>query len=161
VTGFFYNPNIHPAEEHARRRDALERYAPSLGIELLFGADDGPEAWFAAVAAGEEERCRHCFELRLGTTAREAKRRGDEAFSTTLLYSIFQKHDLIREAGEAVERREGVRFLYRDLRPGWQEGYERYRAAGLYRQRYCGCVFSEGERRARRRGPAPAGPHVP
>jgi predicted adenine nucleotide alpha hydrolase (AANH) superfamily ATPase len=122
VTGYFYNPNIHPGEEHARRRDALERYAPALGLDVLYAADDGPGAWAAAVAEAGEERCRACFALRLEATAREARRRGDAAFSTTLLFSIFQKHDLIREVGEAAGRATGVPFLYRDLRTGWQEG---------------------------------------
>jgi predicted adenine nucleotide alpha hydrolase (AANH) superfamily ATPase len=154
LTGYFYNPNIHPAEEHALRRETLERYAPALGLELVVAPDDGPGAWEAAVAGREEDRCRHCFALRLGATAREARRRGAAAFSTTLLFSIFQKHELIREVGEAVAGAEGVPFLYHDLRPGWQEGYERYRATGLHRQWYCGCRLSERERRARRRAGA-------
>jgi hypothetical protein len=105
----------------------------------------------AAVApAGAEDRCRRCYELRLRATAREARRLGFASFSTTLLYSIHQKHDLVRAVGEEVARAEGMAFLSRDLRGGWREGGRRYRESGLYRQRYCGCLASARERDERR-----------
>ena len=152
VAGFFYNPNIAPAAEHELRREALERYAPALGLELVaVGHLAGAPAAAPARADGpREERCRRCYDLRLRATAREARRLGFAAFSTTLLYSIHQKHDLVRAVGEEVARGEGVAFLYRDLRVGWQEGGRRYRESGLYRQRYCGCPASARERDERR-----------
>lgn len=153
-TGFFFNPNIHPAGEHARRRDALERLAPLLGLAVLWAPQERPQDWAAAVAGREAERCRHCYELRLRRTAREARRLGAPAFTTTLLFSIHQRHELIREVGERVSREECVPFLYRDLRLGWAEGGRSYRATGLYRQRYCGCAPSERERATPRARPA-------
>jgi len=157
LAGLFYNPNIAPASEHGLRREALERYAPALGLDLvLVGASHG-DALPAPAGADppREERCRRCYELRLRVTAREARRLGFAAFSTTLLYSIHQQHDLVRAVGEEVARAEGVAFLYRDLREGWREGGRRYRESGLYRQRYCGCAASARERDERL--PAPAG----
>jgi hypothetical protein len=146
VTGFFFNPNIQPAEEHARRLEALEKYVPLLGLDLLVAAEAHPDSWSVAVAGSGDDRCRRCYELRLRATAREARRLGFASFSTTLLYSIHQKHDLVRAVGEEVARAEGVAFLYRDLRDGWLEGGRRYRESGLYRQRYCGCLASARER---------------
>jgi len=157
IAGFFFNPNIQPEDEHARRLDALERFAPALGLDLVVAAGPGPESWSAAVAGRGEDRCRHCYELRLRATAREARRSGCDAFSTTLLYSIHQKHELIRAVAAEVASAEGVPFLYRDLREGWAEGGRSYRASGLYRQRYCGCLPSKQERDAHRRAPVSAG----
>lgn len=150
VEGFFFNPNIRPAEEHARRLATLVSYAPTLGLELTVAADPAPAAGTKPVGEPGEERCRRCYAVRLHATAREARRRGFAAFSTTLLYSIHQKHELVRAvAGEAASA-QGVPFLYADLRAGWVEGGRLYRESGLYRQRYCGCLESARERDARR-----------
>ena len=160
LAGYFYNPNIRPGDEHARRLDALRRYAPALGLELLVAAETG-SAPAAAVAGSGGDRCRGCYELRLRATAREARRSGYEAFSTTLLYSIHQKHELIHAVGRDVARSEGVAFLYRDLREGWVEGGRSYRESGLYRQRYCGCLASKSERDAPRRAASAVGAGAP
>jgi predicted adenine nucleotide alpha hydrolase (AANH) superfamily ATPase len=156
VAGYFFNPNIQPADEHARRLAALASYAPALGLDLVVDADAQPDSWSAAVAGAGGDRCRRCYELRLRATAREARRCGFDAFSTTLLYSIHQKHELVRAVAAEVARAEGVAFLYRDLREGWEQGGRAYRESGLYRQRYCGCLPSASERDARRRGRAAA-----
>jgi hypothetical protein len=149
LAGFFFNPNIQPDDEHARRLSALERYAPALGLDLVVAAGPGDAALPATCAPGDG-RCRRCYELRLRAAAREARRGGFDAFSTTLLYSIHQKHDLVRAVAEEAARAEGVAFLYRDLREGWVEGGRAYRETGLYRQRYCGCLQSKLERDAPR-----------
>lgn len=153
VAGYFFNPNIQPAEEHARRLAALKDYAPALGLELFVADDPPPDAAAAPDRGAGDARCRRCYELRLRATAREARRRGFEAFSTTLLYSVHQKHDLIRAVAGEIAGAEGVPFLYCDLREGWAEGGRRYRESGLYRQRYCGCLDSARERDARRSAP--------
>jgi len=150
LAGFFFNPNIQPDDEHARRLDALERFAPSLELDLVIAPAPGAGAWSAGADRGDD-RCRTCYEQRLRATAREARRSGFEAFSTTLLYSIHQKHDLLRAVAADVARAEGVPFFYRDLREGWVEGGRSYRESGLYRQRYCGCLPSKLEREAPRR----------
>ena len=156
VTGFFFNPNIRPVDEHARRLEALERYAPALGLDLVVAGPVQTDSRSAAPAGSGDERCRRCYELRLRATAREARRGGFDAFSTTLLYSIHQKHELIRAVAGEVARAEGVAFLYRDLREGWTQGGRAYRESGLYRQRYCGCLASALERDASRRKPGAA-----
>jgi len=94
----------------------------------------------------ESQRCHYCYHLRLHAAARLAKKSRMSAFTTTLLYSKHQKHDLVREIGEEASRRYGVAFLYRDFREGWQEGIEKSKELGLYRQLYCGCIYSEQER---------------
>ena len=154
VSGLFFNPNIQPREEHARRLDALERYAPTLGLDFVVPGDAVEDIWTAAAGEGER-RCRRCYELRLRLAAREARRGGFDAFSTTLLYSVHQRHELIRAIAEEVARAERVPFFYRDWRAGWAEGGRAYRESGLYRQRHCGCGPSAIERDAARRPPAP------
>jgi predicted adenine nucleotide alpha hydrolase (AANH) superfamily ATPase len=84
--------------------------------------------------------------MRLDVTAKLAESRGFDAFSTTLLYSRFQKHDLLKSMGEAAAEEHGVPFLYKDWRKGWNRGIKVYRKTGLYRQKYCGCIYSEKER---------------
>jgi predicted adenine nucleotide alpha hydrolase (AANH) superfamily ATPase len=101
-----------------------------------------------AVAFRENERCRICYHLRLRQVAQVARRGRFDSFSSTLLYSVHQKHELIREIGEAVGSEVGVPFLYRDWRPGWKEGIARSKVMNLYRQAYCGCLLSEEERYA-------------
>ena len=146
VTGFFYNPNIHPYLEYRRRLDTLRDYAVRSGLELI--ADEGYalEEFLRAITFREKERCRYCYDLRLTRTAAMTRADGFDGFTTTLLYSKFQKHDLVRETGEVLAKRAGTTFLYLDFREGWKEGVERSKEMGLYRQPYCGCLFSEAER---------------
>ena len=83
---------------------------------------------------------------RLRATARAAAEGGFDAFSVALLYSRYQKHDEIRELGEQIGRECGVPFHCQDFRPDWQEGIRLSKELGLYRQQYCGCIYSEKER---------------
>ncbi len=151
VTGVFYNPNIHPLKEYLLRREAAEQAAALLELPLL---KVGPEEnvwnvlrWMEAVPhSADAGRCRTCYALRLERVARWAKAEGFAAFSTSLLYSRHQQHDVIREEGECAAARAGVGFAYRDFRPWWKEGGERSKEWGLYRQQYCACLYSEVER---------------
>ena len=93
-----------------------------------------------------EERCGYCYSVRLEATAREAKKNHFDQFSTTLLQSTHQNHSLIRETGERIAREVGISFYYEDFRQGWRKGMEVSKAMGLYRQQYCGCIYSEKER---------------
>jgi hypothetical protein len=104
------------------------------------------EDFLAAVAAEPSQRCRYCYVSRLEAAAREAAARGFDAYTSSLLYSRYQNHDLIRSEGERLGERYGVRFHYEDFRSGWQEGIRRAKELGLYRQQYCGCIYSEKER---------------
>jgi epoxyqueuosine reductase len=92
------------------------------------------------------QRCKKCYRMRLEKTASFAKQEGFSAFSTTLLISPYQDHEEIKRQGEKTAEKYGVEFLYRDFRPLFREGQTNARAANMYMQKYCGCVFSEEER---------------
>ena len=104
------------------------------------------EEFLKNVSHRVEERCQFCYLFRLEAAAREAKRRGFDAFSTTLLQSTHQNHAVIRETGERISREVGISFYYEDFRQGWKRGLEVSKSMGLYRQQYCGCIYSEKER---------------
>ena len=146
VTGFFYNHNIHPYQEYARRRDALLQMAEREAMPLIMRDNYDLEEFLANVAQQPELRCGYCYESRLRATAEVAAAEGFDAFSASLLYSRYQKHEQIRELGEQIGREYGVAFHYQDFRPGWQEGIRISKELGLYRQQYCGCIYSEKER---------------
>jgi hypothetical protein len=147
ITTVFFNPNIHPYTEYLRRLDAFTVYTRDNQVRTLNeNFREGMEEWLREVAFRESLRCRICFHLRMDKVARLAEARGFDAFSTTLLYSRFQNHELLKAVCEAVSEKHGVPFVYRDWRTGWNEGVRRYRKLNLYRQKYCGCVYSEKER---------------
>ncbi|MDP2863184.1 MAG: epoxyqueuosine reductase QueH [Desulfobacterales bacterium] len=145
-TGFFYNNNIHPYTEYVKRRDALAQYAKLIGLGVVFRDDYDLEGFLRATVFREANRCAFCYFERLNATAHYAKEAGYDSFTTTLLYSIYQKHDLIKEIGESAGKSAGIPFYYRDFRPGWKEGVNESKRLELYRQKYCGCIFSEKER---------------
>lgn len=154
VTGAFYNPNIHPFAEHERRRVTLLDYAGAAGLPLLGEPEYDVKAWLAMVGDAVEKgrRCRLCISQRMRHVAGLAAGNGFSAFSTTLLVSPYQEHEIVREEGELAAAAAGVEFRYRDLRPRYRESVEMSRGAGLYRQNYCGCVFSEEEAARERAG---------
>lgn len=153
VTGFFYNPNIHPYLEYRRRLETLARYAGEVDLPMVWRDSYDLEQYLRAALADPGNRCRACYRLRLAAVAAEARRQGLGAFTTTLLVSPYQKHELIREIGEEMAAGAGLDFLYEDFRPGWRKAMEEARALDLYRQPYCGCIFSEKERYSKpRRG---------
>lgn len=144
--GFFYRHNIHPFTECRRREETLENYAAGIGLKMIWQKGYDLEGFVRQAAFREADRCRFCYYDRLKATALLAKSGRFEAFSSTLLYSKFQKHDLIRAIGEAVAVETGVAFFYRDFRPSWRRGVDASKQLGLYRQPYCGCIYSEKER---------------
>ncbi len=146
LMGYFYNPNIQPFTEQRRRLDALTPWADQQGLKLIVHDDYDPRAWLRQMVYRENQRCGICYHQRLTLAAQVARRGGFDAFTTTLLYSIRQKHDLIADTGRAAASEQGVEFLYRDFRPDWRQGVQLSRDLGLYRQAYCGCIYSESER---------------
>lgn len=146
VMGLFYNPNIQPYRESQRRLETLTAWAQPEGLRLIVADEYDPEAWMRKVAFREGERCRLCLHQRLTRAAQVAAKGGFDAFTSTLLYSVRQKHELIRELGQAAGAQRGAPFLYRDWRPLWRQGVAASREAGMYRQPYCGCLFSERDR---------------
>ncbi|MFZ1985338.1 MAG: epoxyqueuosine reductase QueH [Desulfatitalea sp.] len=146
VMGFFYRRNIHPYTECLRRQQTLSAYAEQINLPLIIAPDYDLEKFLCNIAFREAERCRFCYHDRLRSVALEAARGKFDAYSSTLLYSKFQKHEIIRSIGEAVAQEVGVPFYYRDFRVGWKEGVSQSKALGMYRQQYCGCIYSERER---------------
>jgi predicted adenine nucleotide alpha hydrolase (AANH) superfamily ATPase len=146
ITGFFYRHNIHPFSECRRRQETLRDYARQIGLEVIWQPGYDLEGFIRSVVYREEERCLICYQRRLQAAAALAREGHYDAYSTTLLYSRYQKHDDLRDIGESIGRTLGVRFHYRDFRPGWPEGVAESRRIGLYRQKYCGCIYSEKER---------------
>jgi predicted adenine nucleotide alpha hydrolase (AANH) superfamily ATPase len=146
VMGFFYRHNIHPYTECLKRQETLEAYAASEGFRVIRQSGYDLEGFLRNVAFREKDRCSFCYFDRLQATAHLAKHGKFDAFSTTLLYSKFQKHAKIRSMGESLAKRVGVKFHYQDFREGWKEGIETSKRLGMYRQSYCGCIFSEKER---------------
>lgn len=146
VHGFFHNPNIHPFREFKNRLGGVEELCRQTGLEVEFDREYGLKEYLRKVVFNERERCRICYAMRLETAAKKAAEIGADAFSTTLLYSRYQKHAQIRECGEIAAETSGVPFYYHDFREGWQEGIDMAIDRGLYRQAYCGCIYSEQER---------------
>ena len=146
VTGYFFNPNIHPFQEYQKRLDALKQYSEKVGLNVIYRDEYLLEEFLRNVSHQVKERCQYCYKVRLEATAREAKNKGFGVFSTTLLQSSHQNHALIKETGERIAREIGIPFYYEDFRRGWRKGVEVSKAMGLYRQQYCGCIYSEKER---------------
>ena len=149
VTVFYYNPNIHPEAEYTHRKAEQQRVCKSYGVEYIEG-DYIPEDFFASVKGLEEEpeggkRCRECFLLRMRRTAFLAKEKGFDLFDTTLSVSPHKNYDVISEVGRLLEEETGIAYLSGNYKK--QNGYKRSvdlsRELELYRQNYCGCVFSD------------------
>jgi len=144
--GFFYKHNIHPYSECKKRRETLHSYADTIDLHVIWQDGYDLEGFIRNVVFRESQRCIYCYHDRLTSTARVAKHGKFDCFSSTLLYSRFQQHDRIKAVGESIGRSVGVPFFYQDFRAGWTEGIETSKKLGLYRQQYCGCIYSEKER---------------
>lgn len=149
IQGYFFNPNIHPYTEFIRRKETLEKYAGEVGLNMIVDDDYRLEEFIRGVVNRESSRCQVCYAMRLDQTAQVAKKHGFDCFSSTLLVSPYQKHELIREIGHALGDKHGVSFYYEDFRPGYRKAAARSRELGMYRQQYCGCIYSEKERYCR------------
>jgi len=146
VMAFFYRHNIHPFQECLKREDTLRQYAKTIDLKVIYQKDYRLEEFLQAVVFRETDRCRYCYHDRLKATAMVAKKGKFDAFSTTLLYSKFQNHERIRTIGDAIARQYGVKFFYHDFRQGWKFGIDESKRLGMYRQQYCGCIYSEKDR---------------
>lgn len=146
VMGFFYRNNIHPYTECLKRQEALSAYADQIGLKLIIPKEYNIETFLQNIAFREKNRCNYCYHDRLLTTARLARKSNFDAFSTTLLYSKFQNHEAIQSIGKSISKQIGIPFVYRDFRTGWKQGIQASKQMKMYRQQYCGCIFSEKER---------------
>jgi predicted adenine nucleotide alpha hydrolase (AANH) superfamily ATPase len=146
VDGFWYNPNIHPFTEHRQRLESMQSLAQQISLPLIVAPGYDMAEYFRRITGHESERCRYCFELRLARAAETARQHGYDAFTTTLLISPQQKHEIIAEIGQKVAAAQGMAFLYADLRKRYSDSRHLTKQLDLYRQQYCGCVYSEWER---------------
>lgn len=145
-TGFWYNPNIHPFTEYKMRKNTLVDYASSIGLKLIVENEYGLRRFIEGIYPNFDNRCSFCYDIRLDETAKYASENGFSRFTTTLLVSPYQNHDLICETAYRAGQKYGVEFEYHDFRPGFRDGQDKARELGLYMQKYCGCIFSEEDR---------------
>jgi predicted adenine nucleotide alpha hydrolase (AANH) superfamily ATPase len=146
VDGAFVNPNIHPLLEYRRRLEATREVARILDVDLVQVDEYGLLEFLDEIGPRRLARCLACFRMRLGRVAALAREKGYDAFTTSMLVSTHLDHDGIRRVAEEVAFAAGVEFLYRDWRPRVMDGVKESRSMGVYRQQYCGCVYSERER---------------
>ena len=152
ITLYFYNPNIYPESEYSLRTDEARRLISGMNfkndVSFLEG-DFNPKEFYECIKGLEKEkeggeRCFKCYRLRLENTAKLAKEMGFDYFTTTLSISPLKRSDKINEIGEEVAEIYGVKHLPSDFKKknGYKRSTELSKEYGLYRQDYCGCVFS-------------------
>ena len=149
VTAFFYNPNIQPVDEYSRRLDETKSYLQNIGIELIIDGYE-IEAWQKAIEGYESEpeggkRCEACFTLRLEKLAEAGKEKGCEYITTTLSISPHKDAGVLNRLGERIAAAYGLKFYKADFKKkdGFKISCSKARAHGMYRQGYCGCIYSK------------------
>ena len=150
LTGFWFNPNIHPFTEYRERRNCLRAYAETVNLPLIEKNDYALRPFVRAVAENIGSRCVKCYEMRLFETAKTAKKLGFDSFTSSLFISPYQNHELMKSVAAQAAETYGVAFLYRDFREVFKAGQAYAKEQGFYMQKYCGCVFSEEERYLKR-----------
>lgn len=151
LTGYFYDPNIHPEEEYRLRLTEMEKLSNILSFTLYEGEYDA-KRWFAITKGMEKEpeggkRCEFCFRMRLEKSASFAKTMGIDLFSTILTISPHKDAKLINIVGQEIANRFGLRFLEADLKKkdGFKKSVILSKKYSLYRQNYCGCIYSRAK----------------
>ena len=147
IGGYFDNSNIHPYSEYLKRKAEVEKYSKEAGLTVTY-ADYKLEDFFAYISCNErqEDRCPICWWLRLKEAAKFAKENGFDAFTTTLLASPYQDHEVLKNICAEIAKNAEIGFHYVDFRPGFNAARDKARAKGMYLQNYCGCLMSEKER---------------
>ena len=140
VTVVYANSNIHPRTEYERRRDFASTFARAMGADFIELPYE-PHEWFKAIE-GSEPRCVGCYEMRLGAVARWAAEQGADAVASVLTISPYQDSEAIHTCGERACRVAGVTYLAKTFVAYYPQSIVRSKAEGIYRQKYCGCVYS-------------------
>lgn len=156
ITIFFYNPNIYPLEEYSRRVVEQKRFISELKVEHEIDFIEGKydtENFYEISKGSENEReggmrCFKCYELRLKEAAAIAKDKGYDYFTTTLSISPHKNAQKLNEIGQKLSIEHNIKYLYSDFKKkeGYKRSIELSNEYNLYRQDYCGCVFSKNER---------------
>lgn len=149
VTGYFYNPNVHPEAEYQKRLEEEQRYFNKIGLELIEGPYDERD-WFELTKGHEDdpekgERCWICYRMRLEHVSRFGLEHGFELFTTTLSLSPHKDAEKINQIGREIAEEIGLRFLEADFKKndGFRKSLKISRCEHFYRQNYCGCVYSQ------------------
>lgn len=152
IGGYFYNPNIHPYSEYLKRREEVEKYANEISLNVTYG-DYEIDKYFQNVIYNEaaNTRCPVCWWLRLSRAGVFAEDNGFDAFTTTLLASPYQDHEILKNIGNEVAKNIKAGFFYKDFRTGFNKGRDIARQKGMYLQKYCGCLYSEKDRIEKKR----------
>ena len=153
ITILYYNPNIEPIEEYTKRKNEQIRFINEIG-EVKFLDCDWDNDMFLNMSKGLEKekeggiRCHKCYDLRLNKTAELAKEENFEYFGTTLTVSPYKNSQVINEIGDKLSKEHNVKFLFSDFKKknGYTRSIELSKEYNLYRQDYCGCVYSKMER---------------
>ena len=152
IAGFFFNPNIQPKDEYDRRLREVKRMSKLQKWQLIIG-DYNVRTWFRKIKGhkwdGEySERCRACIKHSLTNTAMLAKAKGFDLFATTLTNSPRKKIEMLDEIGEEVEKEIGIKYLHTNFKKkdGYLKSIKMTKQLGVYRQNYCGCIYSKLER---------------
>ncbi len=148
VTNFYYNPNIHPKFEYRKRFKNFQTFAKINNLEYIEGRYE-PEKYFEKIKGYEEnkeKRCPLCYELRLEETVKLAKQKEIPYFTTTLLISPYQKQAQIAEIGKNLAKKYNTKFYFEDFTTGFTESQKKAKELELYRQKYCGCIFSKNNK---------------
>jgi len=160
IYGIFHNPNIHPYKEFKERYKSYDLFCEmnhvKHEIDRNYGLNEYLDRLYGEnIDKNMPHRCKMCYTMRLEYAAKRALELDIHYFTTTLLVSPFQQHDLIREIGERIALENGLKFVYRDFREGFRPAQDKAREMGLYMQGYCGCIFSEYDRYRKRKKPKP------
>ncbi|MEJ5226643.1 epoxyqueuosine reductase QueH [Thermodesulfovibrio sp.] len=144
---YWHNPNIHPYSEYKNRLESVNKLENLMKLTVVYDQDYREFYKFLRMVMGKEkERCQICYQLRLERTAKKSKELNIELFTTTLLVSPYQKFDKILKIGKELAFKYGISFLTEDFREGFKKGMNKARELELFRQKYCGCIYSEAER---------------
>lgn len=154
ITILFYNPNIYPKEEYIRRKEEMEEFVSKVYPNTKYIIMDYNEKEFYDAVRGYEhlgersERCFKCYELRLKKTVEYAKENGYDYFTTSLSISPYKVSSKLNEIGSILEKEYGINYLYSDFKKknGYKRSVEISKEYNMYRQEYCGCVYSKVER---------------
>jgi len=156
LTGYFYNPNIHPESEYLLRENEMKSYADLINLDLVCEEYD-PERWFELTSGMDDlpegdKRCSICYEMRLNKCACYAEEHSYDIIATTLSISPHKNAEKINEIGSRIDDCHKLQFYEADFKKkgGFEKSIQMSKQFGLYRQSYCGCVFSkkESEKRA-------------
>lgn len=143
--GFFFNPNIHPETEWEKRVASFQEMGRLHHWFTQIKGSSQEETWRGFCSEDKKYHCDRCYALRLQESAKQASEQGYIGFTTSLLVSPYQDAEQIHWTGQRMAERYGVEYFAFDFTPGYHRGQEMAKADGLYRQRFCGCIYSLGE----------------